>query len=181
VGAIVSYFSGMLIVAVSVKTKTDRYEDMARKIYGKRAEKFVGILNIVCLICFIMSYIVFIKQMVPTIIEKFTGKVIGTDIPYWISSSQGGQAVWCTIFSYGVIFPMSLPRSVAVLRYSSLFGVLCSIYLVLAVMFVFFLNRKIVPSPELNWEHSLLFMKTPGAFFEGLINSTSLIIFGYMY
>jgi amino acid permease len=69
IGAVCSYFSGMLIVAVSSKTKCDRYEDMARTLYNKKVEKFVCIANIVCLIGFIMSYIVFIKSMVPTIIE----------------------------------------------------------------------------------------------------------------
>lgn len=71
-GAVVSYFSGMLIVYVSSKTKTDRYEDMARTLFNKRIEKIVCILNIICLMSFSMSYIVFIKQTVPFIIEKFT-------------------------------------------------------------------------------------------------------------
>jgi amino acid permease len=65
----VSYFSGMLIVAVSAKTGTDRYEDMARKLYNKKVEKTVSILNIICLMGFCMSYIVFVKQTIPFIIH----------------------------------------------------------------------------------------------------------------
>lgn len=72
-GAMVSYFSGMLIVAVSAKTKTDRYEDMARLLYNKRVEKIVSIMNIICLMGFSMAYIVFVKQTVPFIINECGG------------------------------------------------------------------------------------------------------------
>lgn len=91
-GAILSYFTGMLIVEISVMTKTDRYEDMARTLYNKRVEKVVCVLNIICLMGFTMSYIVFIKGEVPRIIEIFT------TLPPWCDSKTG-QAFWNTIFS----------------------------------------------------------------------------------
>ena len=72
---------------------------------------------------------------------------------------------------------MSLPRSVNALRFSSLFGMLCSIYLCLAVAFVFLCNRNLVPSPARNFEHAKLFVFT----FDGLVDSIPLIIFAYMY
>jgi len=63
------------------------------------------------------------------------------------------------------------------LRFSSLFGVLCSIYLCLAVMFSFFLDTKTVPHFEENWKKAKLFVFT----FDGIVNSMPLIIFAYMY
>ena len=94
VGAAISYFSGMLIVAVSAKTGTDRYEDMARLLFGKKVERVVCILNLVCLIGFIMSYIVFVKDEVPALIMKFY-----PNLPHWINNSFTGETIWCTIFS----------------------------------------------------------------------------------
>lgn len=76
-----------------------------------------------------------------------------------------------------ILFPLSIPRSINALRFSSLFGVFCSIYLVLAVMFVFFLNRKIVHSPSDNFEDTKLFIVS----FNGIVSSMPLIIFAYMY
>lgn len=85
-----------------------------------------------------MSYIVFVKQTVPFIILKFT------TLPSWCDNTQYGQAFWAVLFSLLVVFPLSIPRSVNALRFSSLFGVLCSIYLCLAVMFSYFLDTKTV-------------------------------------
>jgi len=84
----------MLIVAVAAKTKTDRYEDMARTLYNKRVEKVVSVLNIICLVGFGMSYIVFVKQTVPFIILKFVAK-----LPAWCDDTQYGQAFWAVLFS----------------------------------------------------------------------------------
>ena len=75
------------------------------------------------------------------------------------------------------MFPLSIPRSVNALRFSSLFGVFCSIYLVLAVMFVYLLDRKVVAHPEQNYEMAKLFIFT----FDGVVSSMPLIIFAYMY
>ena len=72
---------------------------------------------------------------------------------------------------------MSIPRSVNALRFSSLFGVLCSIYLVLAVTFVFFLDKSIVPDFSKNFAEAKLFKLS----FDGIVNSIPLIIFAYMY
>lgn len=72
---------------------------------------------------------------------------------------------------------MSLPRSVNALRFSSLFGMLCSIYLCLAVAFVFLCNRKLVPNPGENFAKAKLFVFT----FDGIVDSIPLIIFAYMY
>ena len=101
----ISYFTGMLLVQVSTITGKVRYEDMARTLYNKRVERMIAILNIICLIGFTISYVVFIKRMVPEILTDFI-----SDLPGWLSKSQTGQAVWCTIFTFGVLLPMSIPR-----------------------------------------------------------------------
>jgi hypothetical protein len=45
---------------------------------------------------------------------------------------------------------MSIPRNISALRFSSLFGVLCSMYLSIAVTCTFFMNKKVVPDPAAN-------------------------------
>ena len=74
---------------------------------------------------------------------------------------------------------MSLPRNASALRFSSLFGVLCSLYLSLAVMFVFFTtdNRDLVPSVSEN----LSLMKPFKLSLNGILSSVPLVVFGYMY
>ena len=56
-----------------------------------------------------------------------------------------------------MLFPMSIPRSINALRFSSLFGVLCSVYLSLAVFFVFYCDKEMVPNPKQNFENAELF------------------------
>lgn len=60
-GAFLSYYTGMLIVKCSEHTGRTRYEDIALKIYGPRVSRIVSILNLVCLIGFVISYIVFVS------------------------------------------------------------------------------------------------------------------------
>ena len=74
---------------------------------------------------------------------------------------------------------MSLPRNASALRFSSLFGVLCSLYLSLAVMFVFFTtdNTELVPSVSEN----LSLMKPFKLSLNGILSSVPLVVFGYMY
>lgn len=70
---------------------------------------------------------------------------------------------------------MSIPRSVNALRFSSLFGVLCSIYLVFAVAIVLFTDKKFDPAAQ--WKETKLFNPS----FDGVTKSIPLIIFAYMY
>lgn len=69
-GALISYYTGMLIVVCGNHTNRNRYEDMALVLYGKKFAFFTSIMNLLCLMGFIMSYIVYvsisIKYMINT-------------------------------------------------------------------------------------------------------------------
>lgn len=70
-GALISYYTGMLLVITSNHTNRHRYEDMADALYGKRVAIFTSVMNLFCLMGFIMSYIVYvIIIMVDTFIDK---------------------------------------------------------------------------------------------------------------
>lgn len=135
----------MLLVKVSNRTQCNRYEDFASKLYGSRCKTITSILNLACLMGFITSYIVYIKSMLPQILLIFWTK---DQLPNFIVSEGWGQVFWATLFSFALLFPMSLPRSINALRFTSLFGVLCSVYLSLAVFFVFYCDKDMVEDPS---------------------------------
>lgn len=59
-GALVSYYTGMLLVITSNHTQRHRYEDMADALFGRKMSIFTSIMNLLCLMSFIMSYIVYV-------------------------------------------------------------------------------------------------------------------------
>lgn len=97
---------------------------------------------------FITNYIVYVKSMMPEIIMLFGEE---EDFSAFIVSKKWGQVFWATVFSFALLFPMALPRSINALRFSSLFGVLCSAYLSLTVFFVFYCDKTLVPDPQSNF------------------------------
>lgn len=72
---------------------------------------------------------------------------------------------------------MSLPRNINALRFTSLLGVLCSMYLCIIVILIFFSSRDIVPDIRENFEQ----MEAVKFSYEGIVTSVPLIIFAYMY
>ena len=150
----ISYYTGMLIVSVSNRTQCNRYEDFAQKLYGSRCRTITSALNLACLMGFITAYIVYIKSMLPSILLLFWTE---QELPNFIVSDGWGQIFWATLFAFLMLFPMSIPRSINALRFSSFFGVLCSVYLSLAVFFVFYCDKELVPYPSQNLRDAELF------------------------
>lgn len=72
---------------------------------------------------------------------------------------------------------MSIPRSASALRFTSLFGVLCSMYLCVTVTFVFFFSKEIVPDYKKNLSEMQAFRLS----YQGVVTTVPLIIFAYMY
>jgi amino acid permease len=129
----------MLIVKASAATNRTRYEDIALALFGQRISMLVSFLNLICLIGFTMSYITFIKVALADIVDRYsTNEQIKLVMGNGTGKDGWGQIFWACLFAFAILFPMSIPRSASVLRFSSLFGVLCSIYLGLAVFSVFF-------------------------------------------
>lgn len=148
-----TYYSGMLIVKVADKTQCNRSEDFALKLYGKRCKTFTSLLNLTCLMGFITTYIVYVKSMIPKLLLLFW---VEKELPSYVVGDFG-RFFWGTMFSVCLLLPMSIPRTINALRFTSLFGVICSIYLMLTVFFVFYCNKEMVPDPSSNFKNANLF------------------------
>jgi amino acid permease len=85
--------------------------------------------------------------------------------------------MWSTLFSFGVLFPLSLPRQIHKLQFTSVFGVLCTVYLAFAVFFVYFCDPDLVVSYSQNFKDATYFSLS----LKGVASSFPLIIFAYMY
>ena len=123
-----------------------------------------------------VSYIVFVKNLVPHILEVLLGD--SDKIPTIFGKGRwDGQIFWATVYTFLVLTPLSLPRKVGVLRFNSLFGVLCSFYLVLTLVFMFFVDRDLVPSIKESFKHAEYVRLT----FKGLVNAIPFVVFAFMY
>jgi len=61
-GAILSMYTGWLVVVCCHKYNSTRYEDIAMATYGKRASVMTSICMLACLIGFVVSYIVLVRE-----------------------------------------------------------------------------------------------------------------------
>ena len=84
---------------------------------------------------------------------------------------------WATVFSFLVLFPISIPREISKLRFTSVLGVLGSVYLGLAVFFVYWFDREFVPDPIKRFSEANYVTVSVS----GVTSSFPLIIFAYMY
>lgn len=79
------------------------------------------------LLSFVISYIVFVKTIIPDLIEQTLGE--SYVVPGIFGSGKyEGQIFWATIYTFLILFPLSITRKINFLRYSSLVGTFCSIY-----------------------------------------------------
>lgn len=159
-GGAVSIYTGNLLIQVSDRTNRFRYEDFAYQLYGRKMAIFSSIVDLLCMMGFIIAYIVFVKRSIPRILYLFM-----SDLPKFMNQESLGQFFWSGIFSVKLVFLisqviltlLSIPREIKKLRYFSMLGVLCSCYLSIAVLFLFSLNRDITPHPKINIQNASYF------------------------
>ena len=174
-GAIVTYFSAMLLVEWAEKIGKYKYEDFAEYCWGSKMAKFAGLWNVVTLLGFVVSYIVFIKTLVPHILIVMFGE---DNIPELLGSEQWkGQIVWATIYTLLIMIPLSIPRKVGTLEYVSSFGFLWATYLTLCLIFLFFTDRSLVPNIGESIQKAEYFTVS----ITGISSSIPFVIFSFMY
>ena len=106
-----SLYSGMLLISCADITQSGKYEDFAFKAYGPKMMKVTAWSIIIILLGFVISYITFVKQIIPSIIKGF---IFGPDSTKKLPVIFGddpwkGQIFWAFIYCALVLFPLSLP------------------------------------------------------------------------
>jgi solute carrier family 38 (sodium-coupled neutral amino acid transporter), member 10 len=78
---------------------------------------------------------------------------------------------------YFILLPISLPRELGSITYLSALGLMSSIFLMFAVTFEFFTNKRVVTNFESKFRATqLLIIK-----WESIIETVPFIVFLYMY
>ena len=122
--------------------------------------------------------------MVPSLIEEAFGR---DALPYWMQKNELGFIFYMTIFSvsilvdktvqYCILLPISLPRELGSITYLSALGLMSSIFLMFAVTFEFFTNKRVVTNFERNFRAAQwLILK-----WDSIIETIPFIVFLYMY
>lgn len=62
-GAVMSLYTGWLVVVCCHRLNASRYEDIALATYGKKASVLTSACMLACLIGFVVSYIVLVRQI----------------------------------------------------------------------------------------------------------------------
>ena len=137
---------------------------------------FTGWSNLLTMLSYNISYITFFKTLAPYMVELIVGDK--DDIPSFLGYGVWeGQVFWAGIYCFVIMTPMSLPRTVGVLRYNSLFGILWSFYMIAVVVCIFFFDRTMVP----NMAESFKKVKYIEISYEGMINAFPFVKFWFLY
>ena len=140
-GAVISVYTGWLIVKCAQYCQATRYEDIAMQLYGKGMSRFTSVMILLTMLGFVIAYIVLLKTLLPETIETLMGR----KLPKAIGNTFTGNLLWSFIFCYAVVFPLTLGRKLSALRFSSLFSFFCGVYVVLVLVGVCLSNRDINP------------------------------------
>eukprot|EP00355_Strombidium_rassoulzadegani_P002777 CAMPEP_0168607422 /NCGR_PEP_ID=MMETSP0449_2-20121227/32_1 /TAXON_ID=1082188 /ORGANISM="Strombidium rassoulzadegani, Strain ras09" /LENGTH=360 /DNA_ID=CAMNT_0008647233 /DNA_START=374 /DNA_END=1458 /DNA_ORIENTATION=+ len=144
-GAFVSYYAGMLIIKCNEMTGKTDYEEFAQIAFGKRFAKVVAVFFLTSLLGFATAYVALAKTLVPTAMESTFGK---ENLPNLMRDTHEGRIFMLTIVTFGLFLPLSLPRELSALRFSSALGVLCTLILMIVISYQFLGNKDLVASPE---------------------------------
>lgn len=151
-GGSLSIFTGHLIGYCAYYTNGASYEEVAFNLYGKQGLRFTSFCNIVCNLGFLLSYCVLFKTTMPKMLYGFgvrsdliVGKVNANGA---LDDPTNAERFWLTLFCFGVLLWISLPRSLGVLRFTSLASFMISIFLVTTIFVLAFTYKAPEPEPR---------------------------------
>lgn len=130
----------------SEKTGGSCFEEIALATFGPKVQKFTSFCMIATNIGFVITYIVLFKSFAPYSFGR-----LGIDLPEWCADTFKGQIFWACIFTV-IISLVSLPRKLSAIRFGSALGVCISVYVVLAIVFLAFLDRGASPTLSEGFE-----------------------------
>jgi len=114
VGALVSNYAGMRFIECTERAKSLKYTDFALQLYGPFCSKVTGWCIVLCLLGFVISYVVFLKLLIPQILILLVwGSNDWEYDPLPVVFGKGeysGQLFWATAYSILFLLPLSLPK-----------------------------------------------------------------------
>lgn len=184
-GGVISFFSAYLISFCCEHTGGTRYEDIAMSLYGPAGLKFTSVCNILCNIGFLVTYIVLFKNLMPYTIELLMGNDTDPSIhlPNWIGKTSTGHMVWAFSFTYLCVLPLSIPRKLTALRFTSFMSFGISMFIVCTIFALSFAETADTCATDCydfktRWDYAI---SQPKISVKGIFDSLPLIIFAFMY
>ena len=147
VGAAVSFYTGFLIAFCASHTGGASYEEIAKRLYGRDMMRFTSICNITCNVGFLISYIVLFKSTMPIALKN-----LKINLPDWLDDNEVGRTNWASIFCFSMLLPISVPRKLNSLRFTSFLSFGVSIFII-AIIFMSSFNEM---KNEEKGEHGFL-------------------------
>jgi len=103
-------------------------------------------------------------------------------LPNWIGDTDSGRITWAALFSFFCVFPLSLPRKLTALRFSSFMSFAISLFIVFTI-FVLSFRETADEGPghydfSDRWSYAC---SAPTISYQGIFASLPLIIFAFMY
>ena len=172
-GGLLTIFWGMCIVTCSEKTGSDSLEYIAHIAFGEFVGKLASYSLLFWLIGYVTSYIVIVKTLAPYLLKRF----LGENLPSYLMNEYWTQVIVATVYSIFFLLPLSLPRKMGALRFTSLFGFVCCVFLVWVITLIFIFSRVVVPDPVEN----IKVADYAKFSFSGIFSTFPFIISSYMY
>ena len=91
---------------------------------------------------FATAYVALAKTLIPTTLESVFGE---WNLPLFLRDNNIGQLNCMTIFTFLIFLPLSLPKELSALRFSSALGVICTIFLTSVITYQYLFNQELVP------------------------------------
>ena len=174
-GAVSSYFTSMLLVDWADKIGKTRYQDFAMHCWGPTASKVVGWCNIISFLGFVISYIVFVKTLIPQILKLTLGE---SSVPDMLGEGQWkGELIWGTVYVIFIMLPLSIPKKIGSLEYFSTLGWICAVYITFCFIALFFWDKSLVPDISKNIVDAKYFVTS----LSGIAEAMPYILFSYMF
>ena len=141
---------------------------------ANKMEIFTGIWNLITLVGFAVTYLVYIKALIPHILDITLGhenipNILGRDI-------QKAEIFWAWIYTFLILIPISIPRKINTLRFMSFAGCIWTAYFIIWVIWLFFFDRKLVPNISQNLRDASYVNFTLG----GMVHAIPYINFNYL-
>ena len=123
----------MCIVICSEITDSDSLEYIAHIAFGEIVGKITSYSMLMCLMGYVTSYIVVVKTLTPYLIKR----IFENSLPLFMENEEYLKIMVATFYTVFFLLPLSLSRNMGALRFTSLFGFACCIFVVIVITMIF--------------------------------------------